>query len=294
MNQLGQEKLKCRLCGSLDLSLVKKSNPNTKLNSLNFAITDSNYGETLDLYRCGDCGLLENLKTENIKEYYVNLEDFGYEASRQERLLQAKKILENLKKYLSFGKILDVGAGSGILVEEAIKAGYNAIGLEPSSWLQKKATERGLPVLTGVLPNVGVGNSYDAVMLIDVIEHVDDPIGLLLEIKKIIKTDGLLILTTPDLNSFFANVLRWRWWHFRIAHISYFNLKTLKLLFSKTGFEIVVLRRPGWYFSLDYLFERIKKYLPVFLHFKSPPFFKKIVIPLNLFDSYEIICRLNK
>jgi 2-polyprenyl-3-methyl-5-hydroxy-6-metoxy-1,4-benzoquinol methylase len=294
MEQLNLKILKCRLCGSEALRLVKKSNLSTELSSRNFAITDSNYGKTLDLYMCKNCGLLQSLQIENIEKYYHDLEDLGYENSREERLIQARKILESLKKYLPAGKILDVGAGSGILVEEALKMGYEIIGIEPSIWLQQKAIERHLPVLLGVLPNKQIIAGYDAVTLIDVIEHVENPIELLFNIKTLLKPNGLLVLTTPDLDSFFAKILKWKWWHFRIAHISYFNIKTLKMLLTKADFEIIFKRHPNWYFSLDYIFARIKKYLPPILHFKTPALFKKIIIPLNLFDSFEIICRPNK
>jgi 2-polyprenyl-3-methyl-5-hydroxy-6-metoxy-1,4-benzoquinol methylase len=289
-----EKKLKCRLCGSEKIRLVKKSKSATELVSQHFAITDSNYGETLDIYSCADCGLLQCLQVENIEKFYRNLEDQGYEDSREERLTQTRKILGNLKKYLPAGRILDVGAGSGILVEEALKAGYEAIGLEPSAWLQQKAAKRNLPVLVGVLPDDRINGQFDAVTLIDVIEHVEKPLELLAEIKKRLKPEGFLILTTPDVDSFFAKMLKWKWWHFRVAHISYFNKKTLSLLLAKAGFEIVDLKRPNWYFALDYLFERIKKYLPGFLRFKTPALFKKIIIPLNLFDSFEIICRIKK
>ncbi|MFA5129319.1 MAG: class I SAM-dependent methyltransferase [Patescibacteria group bacterium] len=291
MNQQNTNTTHCRLCDSRHVRLVKNSDVTTELQSSSFAITDSHYGKTLDIYACEDCGLLQSLQTDNITQYYQHLEDPSYEESRKERSMQAKKILKNVQKMLPSGNILDVGAGSGILVEQALHMGYQATGIEPSIWLKTKAVERNLPVIQGVLPNEQIRGPYDAVTLIDVIEHVEDPLALLREIRSLLKPNGLLVLNTPDVHSFFARALGWKWWHFRIAHISYFNKKNLHALVSKTGFEIIQIRRPSWFFGLDYLVERIQNYLPKFLHFNIPSAWKNIVIPLNLFDSFEVVCK---
>lgn len=282
---------KCRLCGSDKIELVKKSDLQTALGSNDFRITDYNYGKTLDLYECKDCGFLQCLNTSDIEHYYEGLQDAEYENTREQRSIQAKKILYGLNLYSPAGKMIDVGAGSGIFVEQAINMGYDAVGVEPSVWLQQKAVERNLPVLLGILPHDMARGPYDVAILVDVIEHVDDPVGLLQSIKSILKDGGLLLLTTPDAGSFFAKILGWKWWHYRVAHINYFNLETMKLLLDKSGFEIVKIKRPNWYFTLSYLLERICSYLPRSLQFKMPDSFKKVIVPLNLFDSYEIICR---
>ncbi|MDD2757935.1 MAG: methyltransferase domain-containing protein [Patescibacteria group bacterium] len=285
---------KCRLCGSNKLVLAKKSDLTTELSSVNFSITDSHYGQSLDLFSCGDCGFLQNLDTAEIGRYYEGLEDVEYENTREPRGLQAKKILAGLKKYVPAGRLIDIGAGSGILVEKAQRVGYNAVGVEPSVWLQQRAVELKLPVLLGTLPHPDAGTGYDVATLVDVIEHVDDPVGVLLNVKAVLKDDGFLLLTTPDVGSFFAKIMGWKWWDYRIAHINYFNLQTLKLLLDKAGFELVKTSRPNWYFTLSYFLERAGQYLPKILRFKPPAILKKIIIPLNLFDSYEIICRVKK
>jgi SAM-dependent methyltransferase len=281
----------CKLCGEDKLSLVKKSELNGNLSSKNFCITDSHYGETLDLFKCASCGFLQSIDTGNIKQYYENLEDPEYENTREERGIQAQKIMRSASKFVPNGSLMDVGAGSGILVEQAQKMGYNAVGIEPSVWLQQKALARNLPVLLGVLNSDEARSMFDIVTVVDVIEHVDDPVGLLVNVRNIMKDDAIMVLTTPDVDSILAKILGWKWWHFRVAHINYFNLRTIKLLLEKSGFEIIKNKRPNWYFTLDYLFTRVKQYLPDFLRFSNPKFLKNITIPLNLFDSYEIICR---
>lgn len=286
--------LRCWVCESEKIKLVKRSNIRGKLNSEAFAITDSHYGTTGAIYRCQNCGFLQCSDLENVLSFYEELQDTSYEDSRAERSLQAKKLLKIVQKYKATGRLLDIGAGSGILVEQAIKKGYLAEGIEPSKWLQDKAQEYGLPVHLGTFPNPSLTGHYDVVTLIDVIEHVSNPVNLLLNICNVINEESIVAVVTPDLGSLMPRILRWKWWHFRIAHIGYFNKKTLGIACDKAGFQLINMHRPSWYFPADYLWERINSYLPRFIRVPAPSFLKRITIPLNLGDSMLGIYQLKR
>src|SRR3989338_5919370 len=143
----------CWVCGTEDFKLKKESSISNELTSENFAITDSSYGTTTSIYECTNCGFLQCLEFQDVLKFYEELKDYSYEASRKPRSIQMKKILDFVGRFKSSGRLLDVGAGSGILIEEAIKKGYVAEGLEPSKWLQAKAIEHNLLVYHGALPN---------------------------------------------------------------------------------------------------------------------------------------------
>ena len=70
---------------------------------------------------------------------------------------------------------------------------------------------------------------FEVVTLIDVIEHVPDPVDLMRRIKSVMAPDGICVVVTPDVNSVAARLMGWKWWHFRAAHIGYFNKSTLGL-----------------------------------------------------------------
>ena len=325
----------CWVCASPNLQIVKAANITENLTSEAFAITDSHYGQTGEIQRCQNCGFLQCSSLDNVLSFYEQLEDVGYEETRAERMLQAKKLVEILHKYRSIavlksvradrefqvpfmkgrqrgfgdtpsrttavdlggsfgphpfekrsnGTLLDIGAGSGILVEAALKMGYDAEGIEPSSWLQQQAQNYQLPVYAGSFPDATPRQTYDIVTLIDVIEHVPNPAEVVAEVAKILSTDGIVAVATPDVSSLVARILGWKWWHFRVAHIGYFNRKTLDLIMANAGFECVKMTRPTWYFPAEYLLERLAKYLPVRLPISTPAWLQKIVIPLNLGDS---------
>ena len=275
----------CWICESDKLEVIKKSNITTIVKSDSFAITDSTYGVTSELSKCADCGFIQSSGITDVLSFYENLEDPSYEANRKERLLQASKIVASMPRFKKGAKLLDIGAGSGIFVEAAIKAGYDAQGVEPSLWLQKKALEHGLPITLGTFPNAACVGPYDVITIVDVIEHVNNPVQLLLESYKALTKGGIIIVVTPDVSSFVARMLKYKWWHFRVAHIGYFNEVTLDKALTKAGFIKKSTKSAKWYFALDYLMARVNTYMPFWCKFPIPKFFSKITVPLNLFDS---------
>ncbi len=264
---------------------IKESNFGDELSSRNFAITNFEYGTTGELSRCSRCGFIQCTDLEDVLGFYEDLEDREYENGRKERLLQERKVVAEIRRMHPGEKLLDVGAGSGMLVEEAIRAGYQAEGIEPSKHLQQNALALGLPVHQGTFPHQKTPGPYDVITLIDVLEHVTNPLELMTDLRKALKKDGMLVLVTPDVRSFMPRLLKYRWWHYRVAHVGYFNKKNLSILADRAGLELIRMKRPTWYFTAHYLAVRTLSFLPGFLRFKVPGFMENIIIPLNLRDS---------
>jgi SAM-dependent methyltransferase len=285
----------CKACGSTALTLIKESSVKDALKSGDFAITDSGYGRTLAIYACSACGLYQCPDVNDVLAFYTSLEDPDYEEGAAVRGLQAQKLIASVLKDLGCKdgrglRLLDVGAGSGILVDVARKAGFEAVGVEPSFWLAQKAFSKSLPVYQGVLPHASITETFDIVMLIDVIEHVEDPVSLMRSIATCLKPQGHAYVVTPDKASFFARVMGFRWWHYRVAHISYFDQKTLALVMDRAGLRNCGITRPGWYFTYAYLRERLMQYLPGWILPPAAGVLKNLTIPLNLRDAILMRC----
>ena len=281
----------CWICGSEKLRLVKPANFSEHLTSNSFAITDSAYGVTAAIYQCASCEFLQCSDLAEVLPFYEKLVDSSYEAGREQRSSQARKVLEVAQELQPSGRLLDIGAGSGMLVEQAIQMGYRAEGIEPSEWLQQLAQRRNLPVHLGTFPHPAVPKQFDIITLIDVIEHVSDPLTLLRNIATSLSDNGIAMVVTPDVGSIAARILGWKWWHFRVAHIGYFNKRSLLSALNRAGMRPVIICRPGWVFTIDYLYARARRYLPKFLRIGLPSFLRKIVIPVNFRDSWLIGCR---
>ncbi len=287
----GGKNYRCWLCQAEQVIPVKSGVSPQTLRSADFKITDAHYGKTSDVYQCVKCSFNFCPDVDEALCFYIDMDDEEYEETRAERALQARKMLQEIMRFVPGGRLLDVGAASGIMVEEASTAGFEAMGIEPSKALQSRAREHGLPVVLGVLPNELVGAGFNVVTLVDVLEHVSNPVGILKNIVEVLDEKGICVITTPDLGSLPSRILGHKWWHYRLAHIAYFSAKTLDDAVVAAGMEIVSSSRPCWYFPASYLVNRVLSYFPSWFRVPLPKFLDRLIIPLNLGDSIQVICR---
>ena len=96
-----------------------------------------------------------------------------------------------------------MGCGHGVLLDEAQQRGYDSTGLELSSDAARHARETfGLDVHEVPLESFDPGEKrFDVVMLADVIEHLEDPVGALDRCFELLADGGVLCVVTPDPSS---------------------------------------------------------------------------------------------
>ncbi len=97
-------------------------------------------------------------------------------------------------------KILDIGCGSGRISKELIKKGYQVVGLDFAEEAVKKAQAQGVNAKRVNLDEGIPENSetFDIVWAGDIVEHVFDPIGLLKESARVLKSSGIMLITIPS------------------------------------------------------------------------------------------------
>ena len=218
------------------------------------------------------------------------MEDDSYLETSKSRSIQANKIAKYSRKFIKKdSKVLDIGCGSGLLVKEFESLNYDSYGLEPSNFLADKGIENNLNIYRGTLDDKNYYNEFDFISLVDVIEHVQNPQDLLAKINRALHDDGSFLVITPRRDSFFRLILGFKWWHYRIAHVGYFSKKNLIEIMKNSGFEIIEYKFATWFLPLDYILNRILKYLP-FIQFRFN-FAKEISLPINLFDSSMVIAK---
>jgi SAM-dependent methyltransferase len=283
-------KKNCWLCGEVKLTCVKTADVPSTVDAAAFRVTDANYGQCAAIYQCAACGFRQCSDFSDVLSFYQAMDDPGYEASRAPRALQAERLLQSVSRYRPGGRLLDIGAGSGILVEVATRLGYRAEGIEPSEWMVRSAAAHGLKIQAGILPHEEITGPYDVVTLVDVIEHVSDPVELLVQAGTVLASDGIGLVITPDVTSVAARVMGKHWWHYRMAHICYFERQTLLAALRHADLEPIAIFRPSWYFTADYLIQRLGAYLPIVRKMQLP-ILERMVVPLNLFDSLGIVFR---
>ncbi len=285
---------RCPVCQSTDIGLFKKGTViPEKISAEDFKITDSHYGSRWTFYSCRDCGFVfanPAPAQEAIEQFYAALADEEYSQENEGRGRNFSTILKRLRPFAPPGSLLlDVGAASGIFLNLARQAGYRVSGIEPSKALVADAEKLyGLKLFCGTVEQFAVSEKFAAITLLDVLEHVADPGTFIATLNKFLAPGGMLVIVTPDIGSLTARIMGGRWWHYRVAHIHFFNHRSLNRLLEKNGFEIVMRKRFAWNFSLYYLLTRL---LPCC---KGPALqkpLKKLHCKLQLFDSQEVYAR---
>lgn len=282
----------CPLCGSNNIKNFQKGTFDPEnIKGANFNITDSHYGAVWAFFSCGNCGFVFSnpyVPEDKILEFYSGLEDLEYSSEADGRAKNFKTILKRLSKIDKPGnKLLDVGAASGIFLDLARQEGCDVSGIEPSQYLVEEAERLyGLKLFRGTIDTFEPGKKYAVITLLDILEHLVEPDRFMDKIDSLIETGGILVIVTPDINSLTARTAGKRWWHYRIAHINFFNLKSLTYLLEKHNYEILLKKRYAWNFSLFYLITRI---FPSLKNKKTlQKILKSINLKLQLFDSWEL------
>lgn len=166
-------------------------------------------------------------------------------------------------------RLLDVGCAAGFLLEVARERGWQVAGVEISRHAASFANERlGGAVRNGTLEQAQFDNDFfDCVVMLDILEHVADPVGLLREAVRVLRPGGLLLLSAPNVRSLSARLAGRRWFHFKRDHVVLFSERTLLRAIDAVGLDCFDLRRNGKMVSLNYLFARLKCYLPALGNF---------------------------
>ncbi|MFA7160332.1 MAG: class I SAM-dependent methyltransferase, partial [Kiritimatiellia bacterium] len=123
--------------------------------------------------------------------------------------------------------------------------------VELSRWAAGIARDRfKLDVFIGRLEEARYpAGHFDAVVMSDIIEHLSDPRGTLAEAARILKPDGILCVSTPDINSLASRLLKARWWGVNMAHIFYFSRRSLEAMLNSAGFYTAQCPQPRAHFQ---------------------------------------------
>lgn len=161
-------------------------------------------------------------------------------------------------------KLLDVGCGSGKFIKSLKSRGWLVFGVDINPIAIRNAKRRGLKkVFCGELPKISFPEKYfDVVLLRHVIEHLHDLDAYLRRINEILKDNGLLIISTPNVESDEYKIFRRYWYQLDFPrHLNLFNPMTIRKLLSRYEFVVESIYtdyRPFFSFS--------KSLLNVFCH----------------------------
>jgi SAM-dependent methyltransferase len=249
----------CPLCGSPESREVFRLFRPKEL-SASGRPTEALYGRAGRLVRCEQCSLVR--QDVPIDAPYEEAEDPEYLVEEQGlRATFRRNVIEIGRHRPPPGRLLDVGCGPGLLLEEAAALSWTASGLEPSAWAVEEAKRRGLDVRQGTTDTADLAPaSFDVIVANDVIEHVPDPVAFGKQLHELLKPGGVVYLCTPDVSSLVARTLRRWWWSVLPGHLFYFSPATLARALEASGFRVLASGRHPKTFSLQYYAGRLVGY----------------------------------
>ncbi len=205
----------------------------------------------VNIVACKDCShkyMTPVIRQELMERYYSILNSEFYHSGK-EVYNQNKKEYEDytalIKGFKETGKVLEIGCGNGFLLKTLENAGYACYGVEPSPLAFNYAkNDLGLQVENSFLAESSFYNEqFDIVILIDVVEHVINMQGMMEEVKKVLKPDGLIFIGTGNIGSLNARLAKQNWGYFLSwEHVSFFNEKSIYRLLHNNNFKDIVIR----------------------------------------------------
>ncbi len=137
------------------------------------------------------------------------------------------------------GKILDIGCNTGKFLH-ILDGNWDKYGVEPNLQTAKLAKDRGIKVHVGEIFDAGYDSDFfDVVTLYEVINHLIDPIAVFKEINRILKSGGLLVVHSGNIEALIPKLLGPKWKEIMVpTHLFFFSHRTLNDLLNRTGFSV--------------------------------------------------------
>jgi SAM-dependent methyltransferase len=257
----------CRICGSRDVFRLFASPAGPPAASPRSFGSSRLAVQSIGVLSCRACGggwQDPPPAPESVAAAYREMRDELYLAQERARRRSLGRAVALLARRAGGrrGRLLDVGCSAGLFGELARAAGWEVLGVEPSRWLADRARERlGDAVLCARLEEVALpAESFDAVCLWDVLEHVSDPQAFLARAAAALRPGGLLALNVPNLQSWIARALGRRWPLLLPEHLFFFSPASLRLLLGRQGIAAPELLLHPVFFGAGFVARRLAQH----------------------------------
>ena len=226
----------------------------------------------IPIFICMKCDVgYTGLQPKNLNDVYSNKLYLSKLTNNENRKYRIKRFgrerIGIVRRFKKRGTILDIGCGSGYFLEAAKKY-FKAEGVELSdnlrAWLKNKLDIKTYKNLNETK------KKYDAITAFDIIEHVPSPLFFLKEIGKKLKKNGIVLIYTPNRDSFGFNYLGYNN-NLLVppAHLFYFNKFSFNTLSKKAGFKVLETKFRGLDIGDTFAFLKEKKKIKFANYLKS-------------------------
>lgn len=212
--------------------------------------------ENFTIVKCEDCGFLftnPRPLPQNLSGYYKSKDYIShsntstglfawlYQRIRQYTLTQK---FDTIEKFHPAGSLLDIGCGTGEFLHTGKKRGWSVQGIEPNPDAREMAVKNyGLSVFDEPGLTSLDSDQFDVITLWHVLEHVFSLEESILNLKRLLKNDGLLVIAVPNAASKDASIYGKYWAAYDVPrHLYHFTPLTLTKLLNRYSIEVIASR----------------------------------------------------
>lgn len=177
-------------------------------------------------------------------DYFEGGEDVGYPTYLRDAPLSERNFdrrLAWIEARQPKGRLLEVGCAYGLFLARARERGWDVAGIDIAEDCAREADAKfGLSVTAGAYLEADLGNGYDVIVMLDVIEHMPDPVACVKRSAELLAPGGWLVMETGNIASPWARLLGRRW-HFidPPQHLVYFTRPSMASMLRDQGFDRV-------------------------------------------------------
>ena len=213
------------------------------------------------IVKCNNCNhhyVIPQITSEKLNEYYSNETSTYYTfVGKESNHLKSKhtEIYKRIQNYVDHGRIMEIGCGLGYLLSYFPKEKWDRIGIEPSKDISSFGRDNlGLKILTEFLDySTFKKDSFDVIMLFDVMEHLKDASGMIDLVKYYLKPGGLLVFGTGNIESIEAKLYGKLWGYLSTwDHISFFSIPGIKYLLDNKNLKTLEILETSYKGKISY------------------------------------------
>ncbi len=300
MTTQGNSQLSCLACGLGKLEFLARARD----------IEYYSVPEIFSYFSCKDCGALSISPVPEDRLHVI------YPPTYYSFSGQHKSIAEKVKQYLDrrlfrslFHKIdpaharktfsvLDVGGGSGWLLGQAKQVEprlKKTVIVDIDNHAGNEARKAGHEYFHGRIEDFETGEKFDLILMLNLIEHVKDPVSILKKMKTLLAPDGLILIKTPNHDSLDARLFRRRGWGgFHCPrHWVLFSPESFRRAAAKAGLDVESLAltqgAPFWAWSVLNL---MKDFGLVTISYEKPAYRSRLMpVLLIAFAGFDFLRR---
>lgn len=241
----------CPICDSKDIHY--------SLTAIDYTVSH----ESFEIWQCKQCSgrfTQDVPATEDIGRYYQSAKYIShtdtrkgivnqmYHRVRKITLQQKRKLVEKVSSAAK-GKLLDVGAGTGMFAQTMIDAGWEVKGLEPDEGARNIAARSNIQLHEPSILSSLEEKSFSVITLWHVLEHVHQLHEYMDQFHKFLTSSGTLIIAVPNYTSQDATHYGANWAAYDVPrHLYHFSPQSMKLLLEKHQFKLMR-TYPQWFDS---------------------------------------------